>query len=426
MTGADAAAIAGRLVVVGANHRSSSLALRDRLFVEDAAVGAFLARLRAAGVAEGLVLSTCDRVEVQAADDHPAEAGPRIVETLAAHAGLATADIRGQLYTLTGAEAVRHVFAVTASLDSLMIGEPQVLGQVKACHRLARDAGTVGPDLEVLLQAAYATAKRVRSETAVGERPVSIAAAAVQLARDVHGDLDRCAGVFIGVGDMGELVVQGLTAAGLGHLTVTHPTPARAEAAARALGCHVAPFDGLADLLAKADVVLTSVSTRSHVLTADMVQGALKKRRRKPMFIVDAGIPGDVEPAVNRIEDVFLYDLNDLERVAMEGRATRETEARAAWRIVEEEAATFLRGRAERAAVPTVSELRQHAERLREQAVADAAGDADKATRLLASRLLHAPSEVLRELAAAGGEEWMAAERLLRRLFRLGGGENGR
>ncbi|MEO5335875.1 MAG: glutamyl-tRNA reductase [Magnetospirillum sp. WYHS-4] len=409
-----------RLVVVGANHRSSSMMLRDRLFVEEAAVPAFLHRLRDKGLDQAVALSTCDRVEVQAIHPDPAIAHRLIVEALAVHAGLQAGDLEGQVYGHQGPAALRQLFAVTASLDSLMIGEPQVLGQVKDAHRLARDAGMVGPEMEALLQAAYAAAKRVRSETAIGEGPVSIAAAAVQLARDVHGDLDRCRGLLIGGGDMGELVAQDLVAGGLAHLSVTHPLESRGEAVARQLGCHHGAFSDLDNLLAEADVVLTSLGTRRHAVTAGMMAQALKHRRRKPVFLVDTGIPGDVDPATGKLDGAFLYDLNDLERVAMEGRAGRESQARDAWRILDEELAAFQRGRAERAAVPALIRLRAHVETLREAALRDAGGDADKATRLLASRLLHDPSEVMRHAAGAGGEEeWRAMEDLLARLFRL-------
>ena len=416
----------GRPVIVGANHKSSGLMLRDRLFIEDGATPEFLDRLRQAGLTQALVLSTCDRVEVQAIDPGAGEAPGLITGALANHAGMAAGELDGQLYTLWDDAAVRHVFTVAASLDSQIVGEPQVLGQIKASHRLARDAGMSGSALEAILQAAYGAAKRVRNETTIGERPVSIAAAAVQIAREVHGDLDRCTGLLIGAGDMGEMVARDLLSAGLAHLTVTHPSERRAEAVARALDAHVAAYDTLAVLLAEADIVLAAVGQRRHVLSAAMVTAALGKRRHKPQFIIDAAIPGDVEPAVNRIDEAFLYDLGDLEGVAMGGRADREAEARAAWRIIDAEVEDFLRGRAERGAVPALNRLRAHFEETRAEVLATAGQDADKATRLLVNRLLHAPSLVLRDQAAGSGggqeaAEWRTMERMVRRLFRLDG-----
>lgn len=410
------------IVVVGANHRSSSLALRDQLFVDDASVPAFLERARAGGLSQAMVLSTCDRVELWTAEADPGRAQAIIAALFAERAGIPAAGLAGQLYSLSGREAVRHCFAVAGSLESLIIGEPHVLGQVKAVHRLAREAGAIGEELETLLQAAYNAAKRVRSETRVAEGPVSIAAAAVQFARDLHGDLSNCEGLLVGAGDMGELVAEAMLGAGLRRLVVTAPRASRAEALAVSLGSHVVGFDELGDALAQADVVLSSVGGRHTAIGVAAVQAALKKRRRKPIFLVDAGIPGDVEPAVNRIDGAFLYDLTDLERVALEGRTTREAAAREAARIVEEEVSAFLRGRASRVAVPAIVALRGLFEEARRQALVDAGGDAEKATRLLVNRLLHDPSEAMKEIAGSGDRgraEWAQTEKLLRRLFRL-------
>ncbi len=411
-----------RPIVVGANHRSSSLALRDALFVDDAAQAAFLAALRDVGLSQAIALSTCDRVEVLAVHHDMAYAEAMLMAALAERANLHPETLAGELYTLVDQAAVRHCFAVTASLDSLVIGEPHVLGQVKACHRMARDAGVCGAELENLLAAAYGAAKRVRSETAVAERPVSIASAAVQFARDLHGDLAECEGLLLGAGDMGELVAESLLAAGLRRLVVAAPRQSRAEALAESLNCHFAAFEEMPQLLVDSDIVLTSVSSRHTVIAPDHIQVALRKRRRKPMFLVDAGIPGDIDPAVNRVDGAFLYDLTDLERVAMEGRATREAAAREAWSIIDAEVGLFVKGRAARAAVPAIVALRGHFEATREQILEEAQEDAERATRLLVNRLLHDPSEVMKEIASGGdatAAEWEAAERLLRRLFRL-------
>ncbi len=412
------AASAHRLVMIGANHKSASLTLRDALFVDDATAPGFLEGLRRAGLGEALVLSTCDRVEVWTVDDDPAHAARLVGESLAARAGLEPAALASHLYTLAGAEAVSHGFTVTASLDSLVIGEPHVTGQVKAAHRLAREGATMGGELDAFVQAAFAVAKRVRSETAIGEGPVSIAAAAVQIARDLHGDLGRCRALLVGTGEMGELVAESLLAAGLKDLSVTAPRSSRAEALAKTLDCHVLPFEEMRDALAGADVVLTCMGSRNVAVSAEAVNAALKKRRRRPIFLVDAGIPGDVETAVNRVEGAFLYDLGDLEKVALEGRATREAAARAARAIVADEAATFLRGRQARAAVPAIVALRASFEDVRATVLAEAGTDAAEATRLLVNRLLHAPSEAMKA-TAADGAEWRAMEKTLKTLFRL-------
>lgn len=411
-----------RSLVVGANHRSSSMLLRDRLFVEEFAMPGVLDALQRVGIAEALVLSTCDRIEVQAvvaADVDEASAIERILGVLAEHGETPPDELAGQTYAYWDGDAVRQMFAVSASLDSLVIGEPQVLGQVKASHRIAKEAGRVGSRLEALLQAAYATAKRVRTETDIGKRPVSIAAAATRLAGDLHGDLADCSALLIGGGEMGELIATDMLADGLGNLVAIHPNAGRSDDVAGRLGCHTDSFEALDGLLHAADIVLASLGRRSHCVREDMVTAAVAKRRHKPMFLIDTAVPGDIESSVERIDDAFLYDLGDLERVAMEGRAGRRGDAAAAWKIVEADVRDFIGGRAERDAVPALNRLRVHVEALRVQALADSGGDAEKATRLLVSRLLHDPSEALRRAARAEPREHQSMEKIIDRLFGL-------
>lgn len=402
-------------LVVGVNHRTGSLSLRDRLFVEDEAVPVFLDRLRECDIDQAVILSTCDRVEVIAASADADRDAARIGEVLAGH-GDVTADELGQaLLRFTGMEAVRHLFRVASSLDSVVVGEPQVLGQVKACHRLARDRGMVADDLERLMQSAYTTAKRVRTETAVGERPVSIAAVAVGIAREVHGQLEDAHALLLGTGDMGEVIADELRRAGLRMLSVcdfgrpSHEMVERLEA----------QIVGEADLqgaLAGADIVITAVGGRRIVVSADMVRLALKARRSLPQFIVDASLPRDVESAVDRLDDAFLYDLADLERLAMEGQASRSFEAESAERIVLTEVDAFMKGHGGRQAGPALGALHRHAAAVRESVLLEAGNDAEKATHLLLQRLLHGPSERLRTMARSG-EDIEQVERLVRDLF---------
>ena len=408
-----------RPLVVGANHRSSSLAIRDRLFVEDADIPAFLNKLRAKGIDNAVLLSTCDRVEVLASHSDPRNAAASIQACFADVLGDPDVMLESNCYTLVDDRAVEQIFAVAASLDSQIIGEPQVLGQIKVAHRIARENGMVGGRLEALMQAAYGAAKRVRTETAIGERPVSIAAAAVDLARDVHGDLSRANGLLIGVGDMGRMVTEYLMAAGLERLTVTHPLEARAAILARTLNCHRISYVDRAKAMAGADVVVTALGRRDYALNPDMIQSALKTRRRRPMFLVDVGVPGDVDPAINRIDAAFLYELADLERIVSDGRALRETEAEAGRTIVAAEVVAFQAGRAGRAAVPAVKLLREHAEQVRAEVLAEAGNDAEKATHLMLSRLLHDPSIMLRQAASGAPGELEALDRAIRKLFQL-------
>ncbi len=414
---------AAALFVVGANHRSAPLALRDRLFFDEAGHAELLQRLKQRGLTQAIALATCDRVEVQGAAPDPEAAMQAVLEEIARGGGMEAAAVDGQFYRLTGDKALRHVLAVASSLDSLVIGEPQVLGQVKAGHKLSETLGLTGPELDTVLQAAYGAAKRVRSETRVAEGPVSLAAAAAQVARDLHGDLEQISYLVIGLGDMGLLLAEHFMTAGARRMVIAAASPARAEAAARPLNCNHAGLDKLGDLLAAADVAISAQGAGSFTLTAKDTRDAIARRRRKPILMIDAAIPADLAPDIDDVDGAFRYDLDALERLAMQGRSTREAAATDAWRIVDEELESFRRGRAERAAVPALSALRQRFEAERGRLLAETPGmDAAEATRLLVNRLLHDPSEALRAIAAEGAGR-ADFEALLRRLFRLSGEE---
>jgi glutamyl-tRNA reductase len=410
-----------RPVVVGLTHRSSPAALRDRVFIEDGEMGGFLAELRAAGIGQAIVLSTCDRVEVEGASADPGAFAQAVLRLLAARSGLPVAEISPHVTLLSGDEAARQIFAVAAALESQVIGEPQVLGQVKEAHRRARDAGLIGPELDSMLQAAYGAAKRVRSETAIGERPVTLASAALQVARDVHGNLSTCSGLLIGSGEMGELLVEHLRAAGLKRLLVTAPNAARAEALARSLAGHVVPFQPLAATLAEAEIVIAAAGSGRYLIHEAEAADALRRRRRRAMLFLDLGVPADIDPAIEPLDGAFRYDLDDLERVALSGRVSREQASAEAWAIVDAELAAFARDRAGRSAVPAIAALRRHFESHRARVLVEAGGDAVRATELLINRLLHDPSQTLRRLAAAGHDaaSLREVERLLQDLFGL-------
>lgn len=407
--------------VIGATRRSSTLALRDRLFIDEAAAPDFYRRLTDAGVTQAIMLSTCDRVEVQGMAEDPDAAIEAVRVVLAARAGEDPNEIASQFETLTGDEAVRRIFAVAASLESQVIGETQVLGQVKEGHRLAARHGMVGPALESLLQAAYASAKRVRNETEIGERSVTLASGAVQIARDLHGDLSGSTGLILGLGDMGDLIGGQLRLAGLARTVLTGPSR-RTEAEARRMGCNFVPFEELEDALVDADIVVAATGTGRTMITVETMEQVLRRRKRRPVLILDSGIPADVEPAVHELDGAFVYTLDDLERVAREGRANREVAAAEAWKIVETEAEGWRRSVAEREAVPTLISLRGSFEAMREEILAaDPNADAAEATRRLVNRLLHRPSEALRKLVAETGDEGekQAVARILGRLFGL-------
>ena len=403
-------------LVVGANHKSSTMMLRDRIFVEEDRAPDILQQLKSLGVKQVIIVSTCDRVDFIAICENPETVRGHLLDAMALEGQMKASELEGQTYSLTDGDAVAHIFKVCSSLDSLMIGEPQIQGQVKSAHQLALRAGTVGPELESLMQAAYGAAKRVRSETRIGEGPVSMASSAVQVARDLFGQPERCRALLIGAGDMGELIASDMNQAGLGHLSVIHPRARRGEAIAKELSAHTARFEDLPELLINSDIVITALGSRSFTLNKADVASALKARRRRPIFIVDAAVPGDVEPAVEELDDAFVYGLGDLERVALKGRAGREGEAAEALLILAEEVDNFLNSLAERVAVPVLVRMRNLFEDARKQAMQDSGGDGEKATRLLASRLLHGPSAALRR-AASQGRDMDEMAKILEELF---------
>ncbi|MEQ8356599.1 MAG: glutamyl-tRNA reductase [Kiloniellaceae bacterium] len=414
-------AYTARPFVAGVNHRTSSLGLRDQMFIEEEAVAGVLGLLRDAGLDEAVLLSTCDRVEIVGAHPEPEKAADIVLTVLAEQTQVSLADLRAQAHLAYDEAAVLHLFNIAASLASLVIGEPQVLGQVKAGHRIAKDAGMPAGVLDALLQAAYGAAKRVRTETGIGEGPVSIAAVATMVVQDLHGALPGVSALLIGAGDMGEMVAEDMIGEGLADLTVIHPRERRARRTARVLGCNFDVFDNLAERVPKTDVIIAALGDGGRIVEKDLVAQALKARRRRPILVVDTAVPGDVDPAVHDLDDAYVYDFGDLERIAMEGLVGRGAEAEAARRIVDDEVRAFLNGQRERDAGPLVTDLRRHFEDQRAQALVEAGGDAEKATHLLVARLLHGPSTRLRRAAAEANLDLDAAERLLAHLFQPDG-----
>lgn len=412
---------AARVFVVGSNHRSGTALLRDRLFVDEAMLPHALEQLRAAGIEQALILSTCDRTEIQAVGAAAESAAALVRGAFASIGNVGPEEIVEQSYTLFDDAALRHIFAVASSLDSQVIGEPQVLGQVRASHRISSECGMVGPELDAVLQAAYGVAKRVRSETEIARQPVSIASVAARIAQDLHGDLAECSALVVGLGEIGELIHEQLRLAGLRDSTLTGPM-ARTEAAARRAGLHYAPFEDLAGALVKADIVVSAAGTGRWIVNRELVEEALRARRRKPILLLDVAVPADVDRDVEGADGAFLYAFDDLERVALEGRSRRQKAAADAWRIVDEALDAWRRRAAEKGAIPAVVALRGYFDAAREQVLADHPGaDAAQATRLLVNRLLHRPLTAMRDIVSAGDERSLAdagrLEALIRHLF---------
>ena len=416
----DAEEPRAELTVVGITNRTATAVVRDQLFVEDWQQANLLANLRRLGIHEAVVLSTCERTEVIAVLDDGNQANAIIAE-LAQIGQVDPPTLTSQGHRLRGAAALRHLLAIASSLESQVMGEPQILGQLKESHRQSAAQGMVGSALEDAMRLAYETAKRVRNETSIGQGPVTLATSAVQVATDLHGSLESRAGLLLGLGEMSEPLALAFAEAGIGHMTVTHPSAARAEAVARRLNGHFQSWSLLEENLVGADIVIAAEGAGSYTVSAALVEVALRRRRRQPMFFIDAGVPADVDPNVQALDGAFVYDLHDLEGVAQKGSATRRREAERAWTIVDEELERFSRRVAGRRAVPTLRALRRHFEQLRQEILLDTNLDAAAATRLLINRLLHEPSAALTRAAAEDEQrsDSLALEASSRRLFGL-------
>jgi glutamyl-tRNA reductase len=416
-----------RAFAVGVSFRTADARLRDRLYIEEQAVPAFLETARDAGLTSTLALSTCDRIEVIGTAPEGEDAS-RVAEGLL-RARIADRTPDGAFYRLHDIEAVRHFFRIACALDSQMIGESQILGQLKTATKQAEDLGLISSDLEALANAAFALAKRVRGTTRIGEGAVSAAAAAVKVARDLHGNLAKRRALLLGLGETGGLIAEQFQRSGIGLVDLTGPAR-RTEREARRRGLTFVPYDELDGHLPSCDVVITAAGQGRYVLDRDKMSRALSARRSKPVLIVDAGVPADVDPDVDRLEDVFLYTLNDIERLAEKGQLDRKAEAMEAEAMVDSAVVDWRRAQAEREGVPGLIALRERFDALREEVLTrHPNADPAEATRLLVNRLLHEPSEMLRAIAADGGaadmRDTITVNRVLERLFALKIQEDG-
>lgn len=358
------------LLLLGLNHRSAPVEVRERLAVRDGRLEAVLRRLvDAQTIAEGAILSTCNRVEVVACTPDVGAAEEQIKAILADAQQLPRALFEPHLYAHRDKAAVGHLFRVAASLDSLVVGEPQILGQVKEAYTTAAGLGTLGAILHRCFQKSFSVAKRVRSETRVAAKAVSISAAAVELALRIFDHLTDKTALVIGVGEMGEQAVRHLQGHGIGRVLVTNRTFARAVELARHCGGAVVPFEQLPTHLWLADVVIGSAAGGEYLLSPAVVEEALRERKRRPMFFIDLGVPRNFDPRLNDLANVFVYDIDDLGQVVEEHREERQREALKAEAIVAEEVEAFWRWLCGQAVTPTIVALRAKAEAIRRQEV---------------------------------------------------------
>ena len=373
------------LFVVGLSWRTAPVAVREHLAFPDDELGHVLADVRsAAGVAEAMLLSTCNRVEVYGAAA-PAEGARAVAEVERALLGRRSApvEVKRALYEHVGAPAIDHVFRVAAALDSLVVGEAQILGQLKEAYARAHASGAAGPILARCLERAWSAAKRVRSETAIAKGAANVSSVAVELAARVFGDLAGKQVLVIGAGKMSTLAARHLKAAGVSGLVVTNRSPERAAQLAAALGATARAWGELPELLAKADVVISSTGARQPILTTALMKKVAKARRWRPVVIVDIAVPRDAEPAIGDEDGVYLFDIDDLERVVAANLAERSKAAAAAGRIVDTEVAHFHAWLRAQKVVPTIRALRDHFGQV-------GAAEADKLIALLAKKELGA------------------------------------
>ncbi len=349
------------LTLVGMNHRSAPLDLRERACFAEDDLPAALSRIReSTGATEALILATCNRVEILTrGNDGPGMAG-RVRAFLAAERGLDGVTIDRHVYVHEELQAVRHVFSVACGLDSMVLGEPQILGQLKRAYAVARDSRATGPVLDRLLQHALAAAKRVRTATGISRHAVSVAYAATNLARTIFERLEGTSALLLGAGKMTEQAARHLLSQGVTDLTVTNRTYARAENLAASLGGAAVSWDEFTRELARVDIVLTGTAAAQPVLTKAQVRQALRFRRGRPLFIVDIAVPRDVEPAVHDLDGVYLYDIDDLQGIVDAGLDERRRAADEARAMLDAEVVGFDRWRQSVDLGPTIAALREH------------------------------------------------------------------
>jgi glutamyl-tRNA reductase len=415
-----------RIVLFGMNHRSAPLELRERLAAQDAT--APLRKLVAGDeIDEAVLTSTCNRVEVVAVTRSLDAARLRLRSFFARdlpESDLPSGELDAHLYEHLDGDAMRHVLRVACSLDSMVVGEPQILGQTKDAYQQAVDCGAAGPLLGRLFQHAFATAKQVRNDTRIAERPVSVARVAVDLARQIFEDLSDKQALLIGAGDMIEMALEALRGQGLEAVRVANRTPERAVELATRFEATAHGLDELPALLPQVDVVLTSIGGDRPVLSLDLVSTALRARRNRPVFVIDIGVPRNADPEIDRLDNVYLYDIDDLAAVAQENAEHRRRETARAEAIVEQQRQRFDGWLSALRAVPTIKHLRERIEGIRSAEVEralrrlelpDTDRDAVEAlTRSIVNKILHAPvSRLRREAEREEGMAYLEAARVL-------------
>jgi glutamyl-tRNA reductase len=418
------AAEGDRLLAVGLSHHTAPVEIRERLAFDEAGVKATLERLvRTEQVLEeAFLISTCNRVEFYTV--------PKSVEALqdflAAYRGPGGERLDPYLYWYKGRDAVRHLFKVASSLDSLVVGEPQILGQVKDAVRLAEETSTLGRVLYPLTQRTLSVAKRVRTSTEIGQSRVGIGNAGVDLAMQIFGSLEGKRAMLVGVGEMGRQVARALLSAGLAELLVTNRTFERAVELASEHGGTPVPYERMNEYLPRADIVIAATGATTPIITVPMVRTALRDRRYRTVFLIDLSVPRNIDAAVGEIDDAYLFNVDDLSKVVEEGKLAREQAAAAALKMVDEEADLFIASLREVDINGDLRAINEFAEAVRaaeiERSKKLVAGltesqleQLDAMTKALVRKLLHKPTMAIRAAAKAGDPD---KARLLVELFK--------
>lgn len=418
-----------KLHVTGLNHRTAPVEVRERLAFDAASLPDALKHLRgSSGVHESLILSTCNRVEIVVATDEKENANDRISGFLQHTKPGYRLDFDRHLYHFEDRDAIRHLFRVASSLDSMVVGEPQILGQLKDAWSLAKEQGVLGQFLDTVLTRAFNVAKRVRTETTIGESAVSVSFAAVELAREIFGSLQGCGVLLIGAGKMSELAARHLHRSGANRIFVTNRTRARAEEMASLFNGTIIDYEAFQSAMPDIDIVIASSGAPHYILTEAQMRQIRSKRKGRPIFLIDIAVPRNIEPSVNTLENVFLYDIDDLGKVVEQNRKGREAEAAAAELIIGEEVEKLVARLKEREAVPIIVALQDHLEHLRQAELQRMRGklgalspqqeDALEAlTKSLMAKIAHGPIMEIRRNAGSD-EGWQVIEEV-RRIFKL-------
>ncbi len=396
------------LVCMGISHKTAPLEVREKLALSEEEISKVLQRVSGT-VAETMVVSTCNRVEFYAVAESAEKAKGALHSVVASLGGDRSLE---HLYQHHGDSALVHLFRVTASLDSMVVGEAQILGQVKDALELAQRVGAAGPELIRACAAAFASAKRVRSETGIGRSAVSMASAAVELANKVFGGLEGRSALLVGAGEMGELAGKHLRNARAAPIIVINRTRERAEHLASSIGGEVRDFEDLHSAMILADLVVCSTASPKYIFTKESITPILRIRKFRPLFMVDLAVPRDIAPDLSELEGVYAYDVDDIQRVIADNSAARAVEAAKAETIIAEEIARFVRSRSIRDGVPVLALLRARAEQIAkaeaERTLANLGGDLSEKQRrsvqamatAIINKLLHEPTSRLRELGA--------------------------